>query len=106
MPKVLPRIGEVVSLDITRKSNITGKHKNVFKNCATEIALQWINCNFYPTSIQMIERKLRSLHVEFREIKKFTSKTATYLKFLEKLSELFDIIGKSKYCNIYEKTEH
>ena len=99
-PKVLPRIGEVLSLVITRKLNIIGKHTNIYSDCATEIALQWITCNVYPMSVQMIERKLRSLHDEFRGIKKFVKKTDTYwtkcLEFLRKQKELFDIIGKSK----------
>ena len=52
---ILPRIGEVLSLVLTKK--LPGR-QDCLLECAYEIALKWINCNLYPVSVQTIKRRL------------------------------------------------
>ena len=92
---ILPRIGEVLSLVLTKK--LPGR-KDCLLECAYEIALKWINCNLYPVSLQTIKRRLEDLFKDYKGLKKFSNKTNTYweksLPFMAKQRELFDIIGK------------
>ena len=86
----------IISLLMTRRAQSTGKKVNSFYKRAIVVSLHWIYFNIYPSSIRIVEREMEGLFKTYREIKKFTTKSGTYLhkssEFLSIQRNIFDII--------------
>ena len=107
---VLPRVVDVLNLVLTWKSECSGKHTNIFWECAKIVSSTWLECNVYPESLHAVERKINHLFNTYRTLNKYSTKSKTYWSkctpFLESMNELFDIAAIDDTQKQWEKKCH
>ena len=77
---ILPGQKEILEYLLTIKMKLTGKHVDNSREVAMDLKLQWIYCNVYPLTVNVIKKRIDSIFDEYIYLMKVSNdkKNDTY----------------------------